>query len=207
MKALAVHRWPGPTPVPQDGLFAILVAAGERLDIPPGTGAQRDSARRQLRLAAREALSAVLSMPVDDISIASRPGEPPSILLSGWPGAIGISFSHDDGYSLAAINLHGAIGADIQRVQDIPDWQAVARDYLGPALTTALQALPAIQRPLAFSQAWANREAQLKLQGRPLAEWSAAITTATSETRSLILPAGLAGALATWPLKKIPPPT
>jgi 4'-phosphopantetheinyl transferase len=193
MKALAVHRWPGPTPVPQDGLFAILISTVA--PTAPDAGTYRDAARRQLRQAACEALAAVLCIPADDISIVSRPGQPPSILLGGHASTMGISLSHDGDYSLAAINLQGPVGADILRVQDIPDWQAVARDYLGAALTEALLALSASERPQAFSQAWANREAQLKLEGRHLAEWTA--STTASEVRSLILPTGIVGALAT----------
>lgn len=193
MKALAVHRWPGPTPVPQDGLFAILISTGA--PTAPDAGTQRDAARRQLRHAACEALAAVLHIPANDISIVSHPGQPPSILLTGRASTVGISLSHDDHYSLAAINLQGPVGADIMRVQEIPDWQAVARDYLGPALTETLLALSASERPQAFSQAWASREAQLKLEGRHLDEWTS--STTASEVRSLILPPGMVGALAT----------
>jgi 4'-phosphopantetheinyl transferase len=239
MKAMAVHVWPGPTPAPQDGLFAILLttsagtlgdgapsqsgiapsqsapapASGDALpslsgavpslgdaapsqsDAGPGAGVLREAARRRIRLAAREALSAVLRIPVGDVSITSRPGEAPSILLAGRPSAIGISFTHDDIHSLAAINLQGPIGADIMRVQDIPDWQAVARDYLGPATAARLQALPASERPRAFALAWTANEARLKLEARHLTEWQPSATTA--QTQSLILPAGMAGTLAT----------
>ncbi|MYN26809.1 4'-phosphopantetheinyl transferase family protein [Duganella levis] len=181
MKSLAVQRWPGPTPTPQDGLFAILVATNN--------ATQRDAARRQIRLAAREALAAVLRMAAADITIASAPGTPPHILLAGVESRIGISFSHEDGCALAAINLHGPIGADIMRVEDIPDWRAVARDYLGPAVAAALQ--NTTNRPLAFTQAWTQREAALKCHAQQLSEWQAELPGATI---SLILPApNLAG--------------
>lgn len=175
MKSLAVQRWPGSTPTPQDGLFAIL--------IDTSAAPQRDAARRQIRLAAREALAAVLGMPAADITIASAPGMPPHILLAGAESRIGVSFSHDDGYALAAVNLHGPIGADIMRVQDIPDWQTVARDYLGPAFAAALKATT--NRPLAFTQAWTQREAALKCHAQQLSEWQADLP---GTTISLILP-------------------
>jgi 4'-phosphopantetheinyl transferase len=181
MKSLAVQRWPGPTPVPQDGLFAIL--------IDTSAAPQRDAARRLIRLAAREALAAVLHLPTADITIASAPGTPPRILLAGVESRIGISFSHEDGYALAAINLHGPIGADIMRVQDIPDWQTVASDYLGPAVAAALQ--HTTNRPLAFTQAWTQREAALKCHAQQLSEWQAELPGGTI---ALILPApNLAG--------------
>lgn len=161
MKTLAVHLWPGPTPAPQDGLFTILIR----------TDGQRDAARRAIRLAAREVLAAVLGVRADDIAITSAPGTPPRILLAGRISHIGCSFSHDANYALAAFNLHGAIGADLMQVQDIPDWQAVARDYLGPVVVAALQS--AADRPHAFTQAWTQREAALKCHAQQISEWQA----------------------------------
>lgn len=181
MKPLAVQTWPGRVPTPQDGLFAILIT----------TGVQRDAARRELRLAVCEALAAVLRLPSEDISIASRPGEPPSILLAGRPTSIGVSISHEDHYSLAAINLHGPIGADIMRMQDIADWQVVAKDYLGPAISASLQALSAAERPHAFTQAWTQREAALKCHAQQLSEWQADLP---GRSIALVLPVpGLTG--------------
>ncbi|NYE59584.1 4'-phosphopantetheinyl transferase [Duganella sp. 1224] len=176
MKALAVHRWPGPTPMPRDGLFAILIDTRT-------AAAQRDAARRQVRLAAREAVAAVLGVPVADIAITSTPGTPPRLLLAGAQSGVGISITHEDHYSLAAINLHGPIGADIMRVQNIPDWQAVARDYLGPAATAALHATS--HRPQAFANAWTQREAALKYHALELSEWQADLPGVSI---SLILP-------------------
>jgi 4'-phosphopantetheinyl transferase len=167
MNALAVHRWPGPTPVLRNGLFVILIDAE----------LQREAARHQIRLAAREALAAVLGKSVAGISIDSSPGHPPRVLLAGAASRIGISFSHEDGHALAAFNLHGAIGADIMRVQDIPDWQAVANDYLGPAVSAALQA--AAGRPRAFANAWAQREAALKFHAQQLSEWQGDLSGTT----------------------------
>lgn len=181
MKPLAVQTWPGRVPTPKGGLFAILIT----------TGVQRDAARRQLRLAACEALAAVLRVPSEDISIASRPGEPPSILLAGRPTTIGISLSHEDHYSLAAINLHGPIGADIMHAQDVTDWQAVAEDFLGPTTSAALQALPSKDRTRAFIQAWTQREAALKYHAQQLSEWQADLP---GRSIALVLPVpGLTG--------------
>jgi 4'-phosphopantetheinyl transferase len=161
MNTLAVHRWPGSAPAPQDGLFAILIdtRAAPHGSAEQAAGTQRDAARRQIRLAAREALAAVLRVPIDDIAIASSPGTPPRILLAGAPSHIGISIAHEEHYALAAINLHGAIGADIMRVQEIP------------ATVSALES--ATNRPAAFAAAWTQREAGFKLHAQALTEWQA----------------------------------
>jgi 4'-phosphopantetheinyl transferase len=179
MRTLAVHRWPGPTPAPQDGLFAILISTA---------GLQREEARRLLRCAAREAVAAVLDAPANDIDVASTPGTPPRLLLAGGASRIGVSFTHEDNYSLAAINLHGSIGADIMRIQDIPDSQAVAHDYLGPAVAASLLSAAS---PLAFTQAWTQREAALKCHAQQLSEWQADLP---GQSISLLLPVdGLVG--------------
>lgn len=162
---------------------AIILANTARAPSPAGQ--RRNAARRQLRLAARGALAAVLRAPADDIDIVSHPGEPPSVLLAGRKTTIGISFSHDASHSLAAINLHGGIGADIMRIQSIPDWLAVTRDYLGPAVATDLQALPAADLPRAFTQAWTQREAALKYHAQQLSEWRADLP---GESIPLLLP-------------------
>lgn len=189
MTALAVHFWPGTAPAPQDGLFAILIRTA---DAAPGTAppaAQREAARRAIRLAAREALASVLGVPAADIAIDSAPGTAPRILLAGRASHIGLSFSHDANYTLAAFNLQGPIGADLMQVQDIPDWQTIARDYLGPGVASALQT--AADRPLAFTQAWTQREAALKCHAQQISEWQADLP---GQSIALALPvAGLLG--------------
>lgn len=191
MTTLAVHPWPGPAPAPQDGLFVLFLR----------TETRRDTARVQVRQAAREALAAALHRPLGDIGINSTPGSPPRITLAGDACAIGCSFAHEDAYALAAINLHGTIGVDLMRVQDIPDWQAVARDYLGPAASATLLAASAAERPRAFARAWTRREAALKRSGQQLAEWK---TDNNDATIMLSLPvAELVGCIALLPEKVI----
>lgn len=142
-----------------DGVLVIGIAA-----VLP-----RTEARLRLRAAVREAAAQWLKMDIGAISVESAQGAPPRLLLDGR--AAGLSFSHDEGISLAAVHLHGAVGIDVMRVQDIADWEQVARDYLGPQVAVELGACPADQRPLALAQAWTAREAALKCAGRQLAEW------------------------------------
>lgn len=142
-----------------DGVLVIGIAA-----VLP-----RLEARLRIRDAAREAVAQWLKLDIETISVESTPGAPPHLLFPG--GVAGLSFSHDEGISLAAIGLHGPVGIDVMRVQDIPDWFILARDYLGPQVAEALAACPAEQRPLALAQAWTAREAALKCAGLQLVEW------------------------------------
>ena len=142
-----------------DGVLVIGIAA-----VLP-----RLEARQRIRAAVRAAAAQWLKMDIESISVESTPGAPPRLLLAGR--AAGLSLTHDEGISLAAIHLHGAVGIDVMRVQDIPDWANLARDYLGPQVAGELAACPDAQRPLRLAQAWTAREAALKCAGLPLMEW------------------------------------
>ena len=209
-----VHPWPGPVPVPQDDIVVIAIKAGSvpAIGHEPGScpiagtdpafidvARLRSAQRADVRRAAREVLAALTGEPASCFGIHSEPGGPLSVIVGGHDSTIGCSFSHEDGYSLAAINLHGAIGVDMMRVRDIPDWQAVARDYLGPAVAAALQAMPAAERPLAFARAWTRREAELKCQGSQLAEWPGGGGSGAVTAMPLIMEAaGLVGHVAVY---------
>lgn len=142
-----------------DGVLVIGIAA-----VLP-----RAEARLRIRAAVCEAAAQWLKLNVETISVASTPGAPPRLLLAGR--AASLSFSHDEGLSLAAISLHGPVGIDVMRVQDISDWFHLARDYLGPLVAEELAACPDAQRPSALAQAWTAREAALKCAGLQLVEW------------------------------------
>ncbi len=160
------------------------------------SGTQRDRPRAQARQAIAEVLSELLRVPASAISVQSTPGQAPRITVDGAaPGLIGGSFSHEAGLSLAAINLHGAVGVDIMRVADVTDWHDISRDYLGPQVTAALLPLPAADRPRAFTQAWAAHEARLKCLGLQLTEWRPAAPS-SPDSLPLQLPTGFVGALA-----------
>src|SRR5450830_1850295 len=129
----------------------------------------RAEARLRIRAAVREAAAQWLNIAIDAVTLESMPGQPPRLLLAGR--VVGLSFSHDEGMSLAAIHLHGAVGIDVMRVQDIADWANLARDYLGSQVAQELAAGPASLRPAALARAWTAREAALKCAGLQLTEW------------------------------------
>jgi 4'-phosphopantetheinyl transferase len=178
-----------------DGVVVIAVA----------TTGDRFAARAQLRLHVCQLLARWLTLAPDRIALISHPGHAPRIAWQGRRafGQAGLSLSHEAGLSLAAINLHGAVGVDLMRVpqqaqqesgQDLEDLICVARDYLGPSVAQALAAMVPRLRPLAFAKAWAAHEASLKCQGLALAEW----TPSLRQMRNipLALPAPFVGALA-----------
>jgi 4'-phosphopantetheinyl transferase len=160
---------------------------------------QRGAARAQVRVALREALGQLADLPRDAITIQSTPGRAPTVSYPGRQGqAPGVSISHDEPLSLAAINLHGPVGIDLMRVREIPDWRAVAHDYLGPHATALLDAILPARRADAFARAWSAHEARLKCHGLQLAEWTPRLAAQLDgcHCRELALPAGFAGAVA-----------
>ena len=183
-----VHAWPGVLPAPADGLIVIRVE----------TSTTRDLARQQIRLALRQLLGQLLALPLAAIGLDWEKGQAPRITLHASDAAsnVGISISHEPGMALAAIHLHGAVGVDLMRLQDVPDWKMVARDYLGAAITAALAGMPPEQRARAFARAWTAQEASLKCRGLPLSEWVAPTLPAPCRRFELALPDELIGTLA-----------
>jgi 4'-phosphopantetheinyl transferase len=207
---LAVCWWPAKIDV-HDGLVVIGVGGGAtdlgtRLRGYDGEQAEYDgeasgrgAARARVRAALREALGQLAGLPSGAITIQSTPGSAPSISFAGKDRAApGVSISHDEPLSLAAISLRGAVGVDLMRVQAIPDWRAVARDYLGPRATALLDATPEDHRAATFARAWSAHEARLKCHGLQLAEWTLRLASQLDgcHCRELILPTGMKGAVA-----------
>jgi 4'-phosphopantetheinyl transferase len=136
--------------------------------------ADRDQARRAIRQAIVAELETLAGLPPERIVLHSEPGVAPYALLEAPEGRrlAWLAISHDGELSVAAISLHGAVGIDVTRIAEIPDWRPVARDYLGPDVAASLALLPAPARAAAFARAWSEREARLKCMGWPLAEWN-----------------------------------
>jgi len=169
-----------------DGLYVLAVRTS--------SGQRREPARAQLRQAVRTALAELLSVPQEQITIHATPGSAPHIDAAGRK--VACSFSHEDGLSLAAWNLHGPVGVDLMQVQAIPDWETVARDYLGPEACAMLRASPAQDRPRALAQAWTAHEAALKCLGLPLTEWFASASPPALSRIELPVPPHLVATLA-----------
>jgi len=187
----------------QDDPSGLHVSPGGVTVIGIAGQADRDQARRAIRLAIVAELGTLSGLPPERIALHAAPGEAPWALLDAPEGRrqAWLAISHDGELSVAAISLHRAAGIDVTRIADIPDWEPVARDYLGPEVTGALGRLPAPARAAAFARAWSEREARLKCLGWPIAEWNAGTETVVQACRcsALVLPEGYAGALALPP--------
>jgi 4'-phosphopantetheinyl transferase len=183
-----------------DGSRRLVADFDEIIVIGIRDQSQREAARQAIRAAIAAELAALSGLPLPRIALHTAEGQAPHALLDtpGGTRQVGLAISHDGALSVAAICAHGAVGIDVTLVMDIPDWEALARDYLGPDVATALSALPAPARAHALARAWSEREARLKCLGRELTEWSedGDRALAACRCRPLVLPEGYAGALA-----------
>lgn len=178
-----VCAWPAQQPPAEASCFVLALTLAPTLP--------RAQARLAVRRAACEALAARLGLApcVLQTQLEAAPGQAPR--FAGLP--VGLSFSHEAGLSLVALNLAGAVGVDLLREACPPDWQAVARDYLGPAALARLLT----GKGAGFAQAWAAHEARLKLQGLALREWPPSPSLDRQiQSQDLALPDGFAGNVA-----------
>ena len=192
--ALAVHLWPASRAQLTTGSGAgpdLLV-----ISVATPDSQLRDAARVQLRGALRKVLGLQLERSPESIALISAPGQ--ALRLDGPDHRIGLSASHEAGLSVAAIRRHGPVGVDIMRVPPAFDWQATARDYLGPQALRRIAGRPLLEQPLAFAREWTRLEAGLKSLGLALQEWTPALAQRLEgcRLRELELPSGLCGAVA-----------
>lgn len=164
----------------------------------------REQARARSRQALREALAILLDCQDHEIRLEDVSGQPLRLLAprssAGMPG---LSLAHEPGISLVAIHRDGPVGVDLLALPAqsleawLPDWQGVARDYLGPRSPDRIAC--AANPAQAFAREWTRLEACLKCCGQPLSEWGAPSRPPLAACRAaeLDMPAGWMATLAT----------
>jgi phosphopantetheinyl transferase len=155
-----IFRWPEMPALPPLGQPVLI-----RVD----TAQPRKAARQELRSVLRKVLAAWSSLSPEQIPLYQTTSGPV------WRGQLGgqklnISLSYAEGAGCIGLISGGRIGVDIMRIQRIPEAEAVAHQYLGPAAWANIQGSP--DPALAFAGAWTGWEARLKCFKREMAEWS-----------------------------------
>ena len=156
----------------------ILLAPSERPDLdagrlqawlcPSGNGPVRDVARELLR----DILAGYLEMHPDRVPLRLEPGQAPAVAAS-WQGlSLSISLSYAGGAALIGLCPGARIGLDLVEIVPMPDWNRVARLYLGPDAALRLAKMSRADREKNFVLAWAEMEARSKCLGQGLQEWS-----------------------------------
>ncbi|MFZ3127806.1 MAG: 4'-phosphopantetheinyl transferase superfamily protein [Rhodoferax sp.] len=195
---VSVHAWPEAAPRALAALRSTPALAVIRIATPDTE--MRHAAREHLRAALRDLLAALLQQPAATLPLVAQPGQALVLDLSGT--SIGLSVSHAPGLSVAAVHRYGPVGVDVMRVGEgagwMPDWEAVARDYLGPPAQARINQVTPAQRALAFAREWTALEARLKCLGMALTEWTPALQQrlATCTVTALDVPNGWWGTVA-----------
>lgn len=162
--------------------------------------AHRTQARIQLRAALTDVLSTFLECAPEHINLTHKSGQAPqkNLCLSMPEIQIGISISHEQGLSIAAIYLDGDVGVDLVLIDNQIEWQAVAELYLGAQVSAEIAKVPASQQTAYFSLEWASLEARLKCRQRALIELSPELKRVLKNcmVHELDLPQAYAGVLA-----------
>jgi len=199
MAALPVCWWTaaaGFSPVLAGGVHPTVIGLRGQVE--------REAARRDIRAVLAAALAAQCGVDAGRVQLHSPPGVAPwaVVVEDDGPRRVPLAISHDGALSVAAFSLAGTVGIDVSQVVPVPDWEAVARDYLAPAAVQMLAALPAAGRDAAFARAWSEHEARLKCLGLELDEWRAEREPVllACACLSLALPAGYVGSLALGPV-------
>jgi len=182
-------------------------AGGSSLAVPPGLvllgvrgQSTREAARLRIRAVLTAALAAHFGIGGGRIALHSPQGVAPwaVVALDAGDQRVALSISHDGDISVATYSFSGAVGIDVMSISPVPDWRAVARDYLGPVAASKLAARFDGERDAAFAHAWSEHEARLKCLGLPLSEWCDERAVALQACRCfpLALPEGYVGYVA-----------
>lgn len=128
----------------------------------------REVARAHLRVI----LGAYLGMHPDRVPLHLAPGQAPRVDAT-WQGLIlSISLSYAGGLALIGLCPGARIGVDLVEIAPMPDWDRVARLYLGPDAALRLAKQNHADSEKNFMLAWAEMEARSKCLGQGLQEWS-----------------------------------
>jgi 4'-phosphopantetheinyl transferase len=121
--------------------------------------------------AARALLRCVLGRylglrPLDVIFTVEAHGKPRLHACHG--STLQFNLSHCEDRALIAISAHAAVGIDIERLRELPDWRELGRLVFSNRDQDHLQRLPAEAGWRAFIELWTRKEAVLKATGEGL---------------------------------------
>jgi 4'-phosphopantetheinyl transferase len=113
----------------------------------------------------RAILSSYLSCTPTDLHFRYTEHGKPS--LAGFHADKNLNFnlSHSGKLALYGINLHRALGVDIEQIHDEFASEEIARHFFSAAETSRLLSIPDSDRPLAFFNCWTRKEAFIEAKG------------------------------------------
>jgi 4'-phosphopantetheinyl transferase len=148
-------------------------------------------------VAARGILRTLLGgyLAVDPAEVPLSVGDHGKPRLAGSLPPLYFNVSHADDLAVYAFAAEYEVGVDVERIQPVAEWEAIATSYFEDPEAATLATLPETQRASAFIGAWTRHEARLKVSGqgwgtRPPADFT------TFSFCPIEPPAGFAASLA-----------
>lgn len=102
------------------------------------------------------------------VPLTLLPTGKPALAAAGDHG-IDLSLAHAGDVVLLAVSRAGAVGVDVEQLGRTGDHAALAARRFAPEEQAALEALPAAERPTAFTRCWTRKEAIVKAIGTGIA--------------------------------------
>ena len=116
------------------------------------------------RLVLRELLGAYLQLSPSEIRVRyNEHGKP--MLAPPLDQALQFNVSHCAGIALLAFTCGRELGVDVDRLDRVSDWQAVAQRNFSPEECATLAAMPESVRREACTRTWIRKEAYAKARG------------------------------------------
>lgn len=118
----------------------------------------------------RRRLAAGLGCAPREVRFVYGPQGRPELEPALNPAGVVFSVSHAPGLVVLAFALRRRLGVDVETIQRIGDWRALAPRALSVREHAAVAALPPESQAAGFLRAWTAKEAFLKATGRGLTD-------------------------------------
>jgi 4'-phosphopantetheinyl transferase len=119
------------------------------------------------RAALRSILAAYVGKRASDLKFLYGQQGKPHLALPD--GGVQFNFSNSEGHAICAVMRDTEIGADLEMVRALSDYESIAKQFFSPGEADALLSLPPASRQEAFVNCWTRKEAFLKAMGSGLA--------------------------------------
>lgn len=157
------------------------------------------------RFALRSLLAAYAGKRAGEVEFFYGPQGKP--YLSQPDLGVRFNFSNSEGQAICAVMRDTEVGADLEMVRDISDYESIAKRFFSPGEAEVLLSLPSSSRREAFVNCWTRKEAFLKALGSGLALPldSFEVSLRPGDPARLLSVGGNSAAAAGWTLISLSP--
>lgn len=209
LSANDLHVWSASLELDRESLSSLQrTLSGDEVD---RAERYRFAADRHQFIAARGLLRLILGRYVDTaperLRFCYSVYGKPSLVDEPEGTSLRFSVSHSSGLGLYAVAGARRVGIDLERIQPLPEVEALVERYFSPAEQAAFRALPREQQLLAFFRCWTRKEAYIKArgQGLSLALGRFVVSLAPGKPAKLLYSDGDQEEASRWSLRELLP--